>query len=151
MKYLLFSFIIVFFSCSDEPVNMEEVLFERGGQYITADNFSPYFFFNQKVYNGPAYTKYRTGEKREQGILKNGFKSGSWTGWDKEGNKRFTGEYKEGKENGLWVGFHPNGKKKYEGKYTNGLQTGNWFYFNKEGKKELEESYSELGKLINPN
>ena len=111
MKYLLLFFILAFFSCSDEPVNMEEVLFERGGQYITADNFSPYFFFNQKVYNGPAYTKYRTGEKREQGILKNGFKSGSWTGWDKKGNKRFIGEYKEGKEDGAWVGFHPSGEK----------------------------------------
>ena len=54
MKYLLLLFTLVFFCCSDEPVNMEEVLFERGGQYITADNFSPYFFLNQKVYNGPA-------------------------------------------------------------------------------------------------
>ena len=94
---------------------MDEVLFERGGQYITSDNFSPYFFFNQKVYNGPGYVNYRSGEKKEQGTLKNGFKSGIWTGWDKNGNKRFVGEYKEGKENGRWEGFHPNGKKKYEG------------------------------------
>ena len=127
---------------------MEEVLFERGGQYITSDNFSPYFFLNRKVYNGPAYLKYRTGEKREQGVLKNGFKSGSWTGWDKKGNKRFIGKYKEGKEDGLWTGFHSNGNKKYEGNYRNGLQTGKWVYFNTNGGKKLEETYSDLGRLI---
>ena len=44
MKCLFFLITLFFFSCSDEPVNMEEVLFERGGQYITSDNFSPYFF-----------------------------------------------------------------------------------------------------------
>ena len=115
MKFLLLFFILILFNCSNEPVNMEDVLFERSNQYITKDNFSPYFFFNQKVYNGPAYNKYRSGEKKEQGMLKNGYKTGSWTGWNREGVKRFTGEYKEGKEDGTWIGFHPNGKKKIRG------------------------------------
>ena len=150
MKYLLLFFILILFSCSNEPVNMEEVLFERSNQYITKDNFSPYFFFNQKVYNGPAYNRYRSGEKKEQGILKNGYKTGSWTGWNKGGAKRFTGEYKEGKEDGIWIGFHPNGKKKYEGKYANGLQAGQWIYYDSKGKKELEESYNDLGRVIEP-
>ena len=69
MIYFLF-----FSSCSDEPVDMGMVLYERSGQHLTGDNFSPYFFFNQKVYNGPAFNKYRSGEKKEQGMLKNGFK-----------------------------------------------------------------------------
>jgi|TARA_B110000914_G_scaffold52907_1_gene45540 antitoxin component YwqK of YwqJK toxin-antitoxin module len=139
MKKLLLLFL--FYSCSDKPVDMENVLYDRSGQYITGDNFSPYFFFNQKVYNGPAFNKYKSGEKREQGLLKNGYKDGLWTGWNKDGKKRFTGEYKEGKANENWIGYHPNGKKKYEGKYEQGLQTGKWIYYNNKGVKEMDESY----------
>ena len=173
MKYLLFFYLFLSFSCSDKPVDMEVSLYERSGQHITRDDFSPYFFFNQKVYNGPAFNKYRSGEKREEGNLKNGYKTGPWTGWDKNGKKRFTGNYIGGKANGNWVGFHKNGKKKYEGKYENGFQTGKWLYFTEKGGKELEESYfictgkckdghppdkrgtayicKHLGKLIDPN
>ena len=138
--FFIFSFLIV--SCSSKtPVAMDEVLWERGGQYITADNYSSFFYFNQKVYNGPGFLKYRSGEKKEEGSVKNGFKAGAWTGWDKKGNKKFTGEYKKGKAHGQWTGFHINGKKKYEGKYELGFQTGSWAYYNKNGKKNLEELY----------
>ena len=79
--------------CSSKtPVDMEDVLYDRSGQYITDDNYDPSFLgfmYNQKVYNGPGFLRYRTGEKREQGTLKNGFKSGAWTGYDKEGNIKF--------------------------------------------------------------
>ncbi len=100
---------------------MEEVLYDRSGQYITADNYNTSiigFLYNQKVYNGPGFIRYRSGEKREQGPLKNGFRSGLWR-----------------------TGFHPNGKKKYEGKYELGFQTGKWNYYDLNGKKNLEESY----------
>ena len=60
-------------------------------------------------------------EKREEGVLKNGFKSGPWTGWDKEGKKKYIGEYERGKAHGKWTGYYPNGNKKYEGKYELGL------------------------------
>ncbi len=147
-------------SCSSKtPVAMDEVLWERGGQYITADNYSSFFYFNQKVYNGPGFLKYRSGEKKEEGNLKNGFKAGAWTGWDKEGNKKFVGEYKRGKPHGQWTGFHLNGKKKYEGNYKFSFQVGKWTYFNNKGIKNLEENYficdedcddthPDLGKLL---
>ena len=90
--------VFAFVACSSKtPVDMEEVLYDRSGQYITADNYNTSiigFLYNQKVYNGPGFIRYRSGEKREQGPLKNGFRSGLWTGWDKEGNKKFSGEYK---------------------------------------------------------
>ena len=141
MKRLLVFYFLFFSSCSDEPVDMGMVLYERSGQHLTGDNFSPYFFFNQKVYNGPAFNKYRSGEKKEQGMLKNGFKTGTWSSWNKDGKKRFTGDYLEGKASGGWIGYYPNGKKKYEGKYKSGLQTGKWIYYSEKGLKELEESY----------
>ena len=83
--------VFAFVACSSKtPVDMEEVLYDRSGQYITADNYNKSvigFLYNQKVYNGPGFIRYRSGEKREQGPLKNGFRSGLWTGWDKKGNK----------------------------------------------------------------
>ena len=139
-KFLIFIFLI--FSCSSKnPVDMETVLYDRSGQYITGDNYSSFFFFNQKVYNGPAYNRYKSGEKREEGTLKNGFKSGAWTGYNKEGKRKFVGEYKKGKAHGKWVGYHPNGNKKYEGLYELGFQTGDWSYFDEKGRKNLEEDY----------
>ena len=145
MKRLSLLFIVIFYSCSSKKVvDMDEVLYDRSGQYITANNYDESFFsfwYNQKVYNGPAFNKYRTGEKREQGPLKNGFKSGVWTGYYKDGSKKFDGEYKKGKAYGKWVGYHPNGNKKYEGLYEEGFQTSTWFYFNKKGMKTLEEEY----------
>ena len=141
MKYTILLLLILFVGCSKEPVEMEVVLFERAGQWITNDDYSGFFFFNRKVYNGPAFNSYRSGEKREEGMLKNGYKTGMWTGWDKEEKKRFSGEYKKGKAYGKWTGYHQNGEKKYDGSYEQGLQTGQWNYYNEQGKKTLEEIY----------
>ena len=145
MKRLLCILIFSVMACSSKnPVDMKEVLYDRSGQYITGDNYNTSvigFFYNQKVYNGPGFIRFRSGEKREQGTLKNGFRSGTWTGWDKEGNKKFVGEYKKGKAHGKWVGFHVNGKKKYEGNYELGFQSGNWNYYDNNSKKNLEEAY----------
>ena len=145
MNRIFFLLFLIVAGCSSKtPVDMEDVLYDRSGQYITDDNYDPSFLgfiYNQKVYNGPGYLRYRSGEKREQGTLKNGYKSGAWTGYDKKGNKKFIGEYEQGKAHGKWPGFHPNGNKKYEGIYEIGFQTGKWSYFNSAGKKNLEEAY----------
>ena len=51
----IFTFIFLFLiSCSETPVNMDEILFDRGGRYITRPDFSSMWFYNLKVYNGPA-------------------------------------------------------------------------------------------------
>lgn len=138
---------------------MDEVLWQRSGQYITKDNYSSFFYFNQKVYNGPGFIKHKGGEKKEEGKIKNGFKTEAWTGWDIKGNKKFLGEYKRGKPHGQWTGFYPDGKKKYEGNYKFNFQVGKWTYFNNKGIKSLEENYficgeecddthPDLGKLL---
>jgi len=100
-----------------------------------------FFYFNQKVYNGPAYSLHRNGKKKEAGEIKNGFQAGKWDAWDDEGNKWFSGSYEHGREHGKWSGYHANGEKKYEGNYENGLQAGKWTYYNDKGVKNLEESY----------
>ena len=95
MKYTILLLLILFVGCSKDPVEMEVVLFERAGQWITNDDYSGFFFFNRKVYNGPAFNSYRSGEKREEGILKNGYKTGPWTGLDKEGKKALMKKWRD--------------------------------------------------------
>jgi hypothetical protein len=74
-------------------------------------------------------------------VLKNGFKSGMWTGWNKKGEKKYSGEYGRGKAHGKWTGYHTNGEKKYEGLYEQGFQAGKWVYYDEKGRKNLEENY----------
>ena len=113
MRVIFILFLSFFFGCSsDTPVNMDEVLFERGERFISMKN--------QKVYNGPRFKMYKNGQKQEQGSIENGWRSDTWTGWYEDGKKKFVGDYVEGKPHGSWNGFYRNGQKKYEGEYKNG-------------------------------
>lgn len=145
----IFTFIFLFFiSCSETPVNMDEKLFDRGGRYITRPDYSSMWFYNLKVYNGPAFNLHNNGERKEKGEIVNGAKSGVWNGWDEEGNLKYKGGYLNGKEDGKWVGYHANGKTKYEGVYKDGNQIGTWKYYNKKGKMTTEEKYNAEGKVV---
>ena len=139
-KIFTFTFLFLI-SCSETPVNMDEKLFNRGGRYITRPDFSSMWFYNLKVYNGPAFSLHKNGERKEKGEIVNGAKSGVWSGWDEKGNLKYKGSYLNGEEDGKWAGYFPNGKTKYEGVYKNGKQVGKWKYYNKKGKMTTEEQY----------
>jgi len=142
MNKILIGGLLMIVACSSDPVNMDKVLFERSGQYITNDDFHSFFYFNRKVYNGPAYSLHKNGKKKEEGDLKNGFRTGVWHTWYDDEKKRYTGGYNRGKEHGKWIAYYyTNGKTKYEGSYKDGLQEGKWIYFDETGNKELEEIY----------
>ena len=51
-KLLLFMALLIV-GCSKEPVNMDEVLFDRAGRWITNDNYSSFFFYN--INNSDSY------------------------------------------------------------------------------------------------
>ena len=145
----IFTFTFLFFiSCSETPVDMDEKLFDRGGRYITRPDYSSMWFYNLKVYNGPAFSLHKNGERKEKGEIVNGNKSGVWNGWDEKGNLKYKGGYLNGKEDGKWVGYHENGKTKYEGVYKDGNQVGTWKYYNKKGKMTTEERYNAEGKVV---
>ena len=77
MKKLLPMLGFAIMACSSKtPVDMDEVLFERGGQYITTKGYNTSilgFLYNEKVYNGPGFLNIGM-EKRENKVhLKTGF------------------------------------------------------------------------------
>jgi antitoxin component YwqK of YwqJK toxin-antitoxin module len=141
MKKTLIFLMLAFIGCSKTPVDMDEKLFDRAGRYITRSDFSSIWFYNLKVYNGPAFSMHRSGERKEKGDIVNGAKSGSWSGWDEKGNLKYKGDYINNTEDGKWAGYFTNGKIKYEGVYKNGKQIGTWKYYNKKGKMTTEEKY----------
>ena len=141
MKKLFLCLTLFIFGCSDKPINMEEALFDRGGRWITRPDFSTFWFYNLKVYNGPGYTLHSNGERKEKGEIVNGAKSGIWSGWDEDGNLKYKGKYLYGQEDGMWKGYFTNGNTKYKGKYKIGNQIGTWKYYNKKGKMTTEETY----------
>jgi antitoxin component YwqK of YwqJK toxin-antitoxin module len=148
MKKIFIYILLFFISCSETPVDMDEKLFDRGGRFITRPDYSSMWFYNLKVYNGPAYSNHKNGERKEKGDIVNGAKSGTWSGWDDKGNLKYKGDYLDNKEDGKWIGYHANGKTKYEGLYKDGKQIGKWKYFNKRGKITTEEEYNSDGFVV---
>ena len=147
MKKLFIFFTLFIIGCSsDVPHNMEEELSERSGRWHKGSDWSGFWYsYQYKVYNGPAYTTHKNGERKEKGDIVNGAKSGVWSGWSDKGNLKYKGVYLNGAEDGIWKGYFANGKTKYEGKYKNGKQIGTWKYYNKKGKMITEEKYFTCG------
>ena len=148
MKKIFIYLLLFFISCSETPVDMDKKLFDRGGRFITRPDYSSMWFYNLKVYNGPAFSTHKNGERKEKGDIVNGAKSGTWSGWDDKGNLKYKGDYLDNKEDGKWMGYHANGKTKYEGLYKEGKQIGKWKYFNKRGKITTEEEYNSDGFVV---
>ena len=153
---------LISFSFSQEPINYETTLIEKGHLFYTKDTNKPY--------SGPVFSLYDDGKKKEEGSLKDGkmisktkwkwykngqmwsegnfkndIKDGLWTFWYENGQKRSEGTYKNGKEDGLYKVWFPNGQKRQEGTYKDnipisekhwtedGLDNGEFILYDKNG------------------
>ncbi|MDP8215468.1 MAG: toxin-antitoxin system YwqK family antitoxin [Candidatus Euphemobacter frigidus] len=117
---------------------------------------------------GPWTYWYKNGQKRKEGVFKEGTPVGEWSFWYKNGVRMKKGAYNnDGREDGPWKYWYENGldnqegdyhagrptghwiyrynqvdgRKRREGKYINGLETGHWIYWYKDGKKQKEGAY----------
>ena len=84
MKKIFIFFTLFIFSCSSEvPHNMEGELAFRSDRWMKGSEWSWFWYsYQYKVYNGPAYSNHKNGERKEKGDIINGAKSGLWSGWD---------------------------------------------------------------------
>jgi len=165
MKILLTLLLsLISFSFSQEPVNLENTLFERKGVYYTKDTNKPY--------SGKVFSLYDDGKIKSEGTLKDGkmmsrtewkwyengqerqvepYKDGKFNGffkwWYENGQKNFEETYKDGKKDGLSISWHENGQKNFEGTYRDDKRYGlfQWWYEN--GQKSSERTYKD-GELI---
>ena len=67
MKKLFPFFLVLIAGCSSDPVNMDEVLFERAGQYITDNNYSSFSFLTLRFIMALPIPCTRMARKRRRG------------------------------------------------------------------------------------
>ncbi|MBK8225742.1 MAG: hypothetical protein IPK70_01035 [Flavobacteriales bacterium] len=70
-----------------------------------------------------------------------GMLEGAWVEYFSTGEKRAEGVYKEGKKDGEWSFYHRSGKVEQRGKYAAGLAQGQWTWFYESGRTHRQENY----------
>jgi antitoxin component YwqK of YwqJK toxin-antitoxin module len=108
---------------------------------------------------------YNNGQVCEEGLFKDGYKTGKWIEYYKSGNiastlnyrfgektgqytkyyenkqKEEEGEYDGNEKTKLWIRWYDNGEKTYEGNFKNGKKTGQWTEWFSNGNKFSEGFY----------
>ena len=130
--------LLISFSISQEPINYETTLIEKGQLYYTKDTNQPY--------SGPVFSLYENGKKKEEGSLKDGkmISKTKWK-WYKNGQMWSEGNFKNDIKDGLWTFWYENGQKRQEGTYKDnipisekhwtedGLDNGEFILYDKNG------------------
>ena len=125
-KIVLFSlFISGLISCSNEPVEkpVEEVKVETTP---TDSNTFTIVTIQDTTQNGESVLKYKNGQVKMHGMMKDGKREGLWKSFYENGNQWSESFYINGVKNGPTKTWYENGKKRYEGFYTNDAQSGKW-------------------------
>ncbi len=126
--------LLISFSFSQEPINYDTTLIEKGQLYYTKDTNQPY--------SGPVFSLYENGKKKEEGSLKDGkmISKTKWK-WYKNGQKWSEGNYKDGKVDGSFTFWYENGQKNYEENYKDGIKIGSGTGWYENGQKSFEITY----------
>ena len=77
------------------------------------------------IVNAQLHTyNWTNGNKKAEGVVKEGLEQGKWTFWSKEGIIQQEVTYKDGDYNGLYINYDETGKKKEEGTFIRGKKEG---------------------------
>lgn len=91
-------------------------------------------------------TKYENGQKKFEGEMVSGKKSGPWKFFYENGDIMREGSYKSGVPVGPWKEYYKGGQVKSEGSYISAggeaVKQGNWITYHKNGAKEKEGKYA---------
>ena len=104
-----------------EPINYETTLIEKDEVWYTIDTNKPY--------SGKVFSLHENGEKREEGIFKDGTIDGKWIEYYENGQKRSVNNYKNGERDGKWTHWHKNGHIKYEEYYEDTTRDDKWTHW----------------------
>jgi len=96
--------------------------------------------------DGCRSTYYENGQKKGEGIFKDGELDGLWTWWYENGQKEYVGTFKDGEKEGLQTSWYENGWKMYETMYRNNKRGGKETLYHKSGNISSVKTYKD-GKL----
>ena len=83
---------------------------------------------------------------KEQGLMKNGKKDGSWIQYHNNGQLFYKVNFKNGKEDGSWISYHLNGQLWDKGNWKNGNRDGSWLSYYNNGQLSYKVNFKN-GKL----
>ena len=129
MKKLTSIILILFLSLLSSPSWSEtfQDLVKRDGLYY-------------KKFTDEPFTGKITGN--EQGLIKNGKRTGEWLLYHRNGQLWHKGEYKNGKKDGEWVYYWENGQIWEKGKYDkDSWRDGEWVYYYDNGQLEKKGKF----------
>lgn len=91
------------------------------------------YALNTGVNDGMQTEKYENGNKKFEGLMKNGKREGEWFMYFENGSIWSRCNYLEDKKQGKSIVYLPNGNKAYEGLYEEDKPVGEWIYYNNDG------------------
>jgi len=138
---LLFSILISFNSYGLFGLFEKTICVETDALYNKKDSFI-YLPPGTKPFSGKNLCKYKNGQNKSKGKVKDGKRIGIWTGWYNNGQKEYEGNHKDGKD-GKWTGWYKNGQIHFEGHWKNDRWNGKWTFWNENGQKTSEKYYKD--------
>jgi antitoxin component YwqK of YwqJK toxin-antitoxin module len=139
---ILFVFILLLASCQSEVSQPDEIQ-ETNAEAIDNNNEPVSISIDKPaIPDGKVEEFYPDGNKKIEGMIVEGKRSGVWTSYFPSGNKQSENKYSNGMLNGKTVVYHPNGQIMFIGFYTNNQQDGQWIYFDAEGKMTKNMMYT---------
>ena len=136
----LFAFAIVFFSCSNEPVEVVKTKHQNGSPEMVE-----YKDQDSNVVKSIEY--YKNGQKKMEGSYKDSLRTGEWLCWYENGKLWSRGTFIKGKSEGRFLSYNEDGSLFQESMYKEGKPDGKWCYYKDE--KRIKEVYYKNGIIIN--
>jgi antitoxin component YwqK of YwqJK toxin-antitoxin module len=91
------------------------------------------YALNTGVEDGMQIEKYANGNKKFEGKMKNGKRTGEWFLYFENGTLWSRCNYVDDQKQGKSVVYLPSGSKAYEGMYEKDVAIGEWIYYKEDG------------------
>jgi len=115
MKKLLLIVLLLSIGYSQNLIPVIETYYDGNIKSIT---------YHKKTRSGIKKVKeegyYEDGQKKFEGVIKNGDSTGIWIFWYENGQKSSEVTFKDGKQDGFVCYWYENGMKSYEGTFKDG-------------------------------
>lgn len=129
--------LLIFAGCTAEE-NKQETKIEKENK---AENAPSKPAQPDSTFTGKKIEYYKGGEKKMEGMMRNGKREGEWKSYYSTGALWSQGFYENGKQYGKSISFYENGKQQFEGFYKDGNPIGHWTFWDENGKVKKEIDY----------
>ena len=128
-KSIFFLFILLINYSFTQSGKIVPSIVEHDGIVFKSNEESPY--------TGKVSIYWQNDQIKEEGLYRNGVKSGLWKYWHETGNPNSKGIFRNNLKTGVWLEWYENGNKKSKALYQDGLLIDGPYKWNINGTKIL--------------